>query len=52
MFVLMRQARFIGPNFCDSDHAADGNSGDVRSATGVIVLLNGMPVCWLSNKQP
>ena len=36
----------------DSDHAGDGKSGDVRSTTGVIILLNGMPVSWQGNKQP
>ena len=39
-------------NNSDSDHAGDGKSGDVRSTTGVIILLNGMPVFWRSNKQP
>ena len=38
--------------YSDSDHAGDSKSGDVRSITGVIILLNGMPIFWRSNKQP
>ena len=38
--------------YSDSDHAGDSKSGDARSTTGVIILLNGMPIFWRSNKQP
>ena len=38
--------------YSDSDHAGDTCTGTNRSHTGVIVLLNGMPVYWRSNKQP
>jgi hypothetical protein len=38
--------------YSDSDHAGDSKSGDVRSRTGVMIMLNGMPVFWRSNKQP
>ena len=38
--------------FSDSDHAGDGESGDLKSRTGVMIMLNGMPVFWRSNKQP
>ena len=38
--------------FSDSDHAGDSLSGDMRSTTGVMILLNGMPVHWRSIKQP
>ena len=38
--------------YSDSDHAGDSKSGDVRSTTGVLMMLNGMPVFWRSNKQP
>ena len=39
-------------SYSDSDHAGDTCTGTNRSHTGVIVLLNGMPVYWRSNKQP
>ncbi len=38
--------------YSDSDHAGDTLIGTTRSHTGVIILLNGMPVYWRSNKQP
>jgi hypothetical protein len=38
--------------YSDSDHAGDTCTGTNRSHTGVIILLNGMPVYWRSNKQP
>ena len=38
--------------YSDSDHAGDGESGDLKSRTGVMIMLNGMPVFWRSNKQP
>ena len=38
--------------YSDSDHAGDKESGDCRSRTGVMILLNGMPIHWRSNKQP
>ena len=38
--------------YSDSDHAGDKESGNARSRTGVMILLNGMPVHWRSNKQP
>ena len=38
--------------FSDSDHAGEMAVGDTRSHTGVMILLNGMPVKWRSNKQP
>ena len=37
--------------YCDSDHAGDTGLHS-RSRTGVVFLLNGMPVHWRSNKQP
>jgi hypothetical protein len=37
--------------YSDSDHAGDRGAG-ARSHTGVIILCNGMPVHWRSNKQP
>ena len=37
--------------YCDSDHASDTGLHS-RSRTGVVFLLNGMPVHWRSNKQP
>ena len=37
--------------YSDSDHAGD-RLNDARSRTGVIILLNGMPIHWRSNKQP
>ena len=36
----------------DSDHAGDTTVGTNRSHTGIVILLNGMPVLWKSNKQP
>ena len=36
----------------DSDWAGDKASGNNRSRTGVVILLNGLPVFWRSNKQP
>ena len=38
--------------YSDSDHAGDRGSDSARSRTGVMILLNGMPVHWRSNKQP
>lgn len=38
--------------FVDSDWAGDQSYGSSRSRTGVIILLNGLPVFWRSNKQP
>ena len=38
--------------YSDSDHAGDKQSGNAKSRTGVIILLNGMPIHWRSNKQP
>ena len=38
--------------FVDSDWAGDQKYGNTRSRTGVIILLNGLPVHWRSNKQP
>ena len=38
--------------YSDSDHAGDKAMGDTRSHTGVIMLMNGMPITWRSNKQP
>ena len=37
--------------YCNSDHAGDTGLHS-RSKTGVVFLLNGMPVHWRSNKQP
>jgi hypothetical protein len=37
--------------FSDSDHAGDRATGP-RSHTGVVVMANGMPIQWRSNKQP
>ena len=43
----------VWDQFVDSDHAGDRKSPTgTRSHTGVITLLNGMPVMWKSNKQP
>ena len=41
----------VWTNYSDSDHAGDRESG-TTSRTGVMLLLNGMPVHWRSNKQP
>ena len=38
--------------YSDSDHAGDTVTGTNRSHTGLVILLNGMPVHWKSNKQP
>ena len=38
--------------FSDSDHAGNRRYGDTKSRTGLIILLNGMPMHWRSNKQP
>ena len=38
--------------YSDSDHAGEAATGDSRSHTGVMILLNGMPIHWRSNKQP
>ena len=37
--------------FVDSDHAGDRELGS-RSHTGVLILCNGAPIHWRSNKQP
>lgn len=37
--------------FSDSDHAGDRLTS-TRSHTGVMIMCNGMPVRWRSNKQP
>ena len=38
--------------YSDSDHAGDRTVGTNRSHTGIVILLNGMPIHWKSNKQP
>ena len=38
--------------YSDSDHAGNRSHGDYKSRTGVLILLNGMPIHWRSNKQP
>ena len=38
--------------YSDSDHAGDTTVGTHRSHTGLVILLNGMPIHWKSNKQP
>ena len=38
--------------YSDSDHAGDTTVGTNRSHTGLVILLNGMPIHWKSNKQP
>ena len=38
--------------YSDSDHAGDTVMGTNKSHTGVMIMLNGMPVFWRSNKQP
>ena len=38
--------------FSDSDHAGNRRYGDTKSRTGLIILVNGMPIHWRSNKQP
>ena len=38
--------------YSDSDHAGETAMDITRSHTGVIMLLNGMPIHWRSNKQP
>ena len=38
--------------YSDSDHAGDMGMGTTKSHTGVVMLLNGMPVHWRSQKQP
>ena len=38
--------------YSDSDHAGDTATGTNRSHTGVMIMLNGMPMHWRSNKQP
>ena len=47
--------RVIGDDwivYSDSDHAGDVEMNTTRSHTGVMIVLNGMPVHWRSNKQP
>ena len=38
--------------YVDSDHAGDRKFGDTKSRTGILLLCNGMPFHWRSNKQP
>ena len=38
--------------YSDSDHGGMIKAGCTRSQTGVMVLLNSMPVYWMSKKQP
>ena len=38
--------------YSDSDHAGDRQVNQTRSVTGMLVMCNGMPVHWRSNKQP
>ena len=38
--------------YSDSDDAGDMGMGTTKSHTGVVMLLNGMPVHWRSQKQP
>ena len=49
-------ARLLGVDdhfsiFTDSDHHGDRLMNS-KSQTGVMVLLNGVPIHWRSNKQP
>lgn len=38
--------------YSDSDHGGLIKAGCTRSQTGVVILLNSMPIFWKSNKQP
>ena len=38
--------------YSDSDHARDTAAGTSRSHTGMMIMLNGMPIHRRSNKQP
>ena len=38
--------------YSDSDHTGDRQANQTRSVTGMLVMCNGMPVHWRSNKQP
>ena len=38
--------------YVDSDHAGDRKFGDTKSRTGILLLCNGLPFHWRSNKQP
>ena len=42
----------VWTTYSDSDHAGDMGMGTTKSHTGVVMLLNGMPVHWRSQKQP
>ena len=51
----LKVSRAVGDTwhvYSDSDHAGDTAMGTNKSHTGVMVMLNGMPVFWRSNKQP
>ena len=39
-------------SYADSDHAGGRKSGDPKSRSGIMLLWNGMPYHWRSNKQP
>ena len=45
-------SRTLGLDSSDSDHGGMIKASCTKSQTGVIILLNSMPVFWKSNKQP
>ena len=50
--MVPRVTGCVWTTYSDSDHAGDMGMGTSRSHTGVVMLLNGMPVHWRSQKQP
>ena len=37
--------------YSDSDHIGDVAAGTTKSHTGIVMLVNGMPIYWKSKKQ-
>ena len=52
VFWVNRTDRNVWTTYVDSDWAGEKDYGHTKSRTGVIILLNGLPIFWRSNKQP
>ena len=52
VFWVNRTRKNVWTTYVDSDWAGEKDYSHTKSRTGVIILLNGLPIFWRSNKQP
>ena len=52
VFWVNRTRKNVWTTYVDSDWAGEKDYSHTKSQTGVIILLNGLPIFWRSNKQP